>query len=738
MPNNPQDAEISPESDLEIVFGSSGQSIQESSLREQLLKYSIHGTLYFSYPIFDTADGALSADALLICNEYGLVLFDLNAPLPAGHADATSWLEEIDSRQDEIYRNMQAKLLQNRELVRRRSLVIEPNIITLYSSVEGFPEFDDRTISAVDNLLDLLSKFSPLPSEYKRPLNATIQRISTIKPRNKRENVKSTQSYGAKLQTIEKSIANLDSWQKKTAIAYPEGPQRIRGLAGSGKTIVLALKAAYLHARHPDWNIVVTYYSRSLRQQFRDLIRRFMYETKRDEPDWNKIQVIHSWGSRSEKGVYSEISMSAGVSPLSWSSARDKYGDRAFDGACKETLSSIKALKEHQPLYDAVLIDEAQDLPTSFFQMIYEATKSPKRIVWAYDELQNLGDYTMASPATLFGEDENGDPRITLRNLDGHPPQDIVLPVCYRNTPWALTVAHGIGFGVYRTITEKESTPLVQMFDDPALWEQIGYKSIEGTLSRGRHVKLQRKPECSPDFYSNPNQRIISPDESVQFYSFDNSFDQAEWIAEQIKIDLTERELLTSDILVIIPDAWTAKREYVHFSKSLRSRDIFSHLVGISSSRDEVFQDKSIAITHIHRAKGNEAPMVYVANSDRFYDGLQLAKKRNTLFTAITRSKAWVRVCGVGVKSRNLAEEFNKIKDNDFSLEFNYPTNDQIQKIRRIHRDRSDQEQKEIAQKITEMAEIIDLIRSGEMSIDSLPPETLSALQSILPKGTEE
>lgn len=738
MPSHSKDTNSSPESDLEIVFGSSGQSIQESGLREQLQGRPIHGTLYYSYPIFDTADGTLSADALLICNEHGLVLFDLNAPLPTGFDDVASWLDEVESRQDEIYRNMQAKLLQNRELVSRRSLVIDPHIVTLYSSIDGFPDYGDLTISDLDHLYELLSTFSPLPLEYERPLNATIQRISTIKPRNKRENVKSPQSYGAKLQTIERSIANLDSWQKKTAIAYPEGPQRIRGLAGSGKTIVLALKAAYLHARHPDWNIVVTYYSRSLRQQFRDLIRRFMYETKRDEPDWNKIQVIHSWGSRSEKGVYSEISMSAGVSPLSWSSARDKYGDRAFDGACKETLASINNLRTYSPLYDAVLVDEAQDLPTSFFQMIYSATKAPKRIVWAYDELQNLGDYTMASPATLFGEDESGDPRITLRNLDGHPPQDIILPVCYRNTPWALTVAHGIGFGVYRATTEKESTPLVQMFDDPDLWEQIGYRSIEGALSRGRHVKLQRKPECSPDFYSNPDQRIITPDESVQFHSFNNSLEQAEWIAEQIKIDLTERELLTSDILVIIPDAWTAKKEYSYISKSLRSRDIFSHLVGISSSRDEFFQEHSIAITHIHRAKGNEAPMVYVANSDRFYDGLQLAKKRNTLFTAITRSKAWVRVCGVGSKSKNLAREFNSIKSNDFSLEFDYPTNEQIQKIRRIHRDRSDQEQKEITQKITEMTEVIDLIRSGEMSIDSLPAETLSALQSILPRGADE
>ena len=44
---------------------------------------------------------------------------------------------------------------------------------------------------------------------------------------------------------LEKSIATLDQQQNRAAIETVEGVQRIRGLAGSGKTIVLAIKAAY-------------------------------------------------------------------------------------------------------------------------------------------------------------------------------------------------------------------------------------------------------------------------------------------------------------------------------------------------------------------------------------------------------------------------------------------------------------------------------------------------------------
>ena len=115
-----------------------------------------------------------------------------------------------------------------------------------------------------------------------------------------------------------------------------------------------------------------------------------MFETKRDEPDWSKIHVLHSWGSRSEKGVYSEIACRVGLEPLSWRNANNRYPGRPFDGICQEILAQMGESDLSKPLYDAILIDEAQDLPASFFQMVYAATNEPKRIVWAYDELQIL------------------------------------------------------------------------------------------------------------------------------------------------------------------------------------------------------------------------------------------------------------------------------------------------------------------------------------------------------------
>lgn len=62
---------------------------------------------------------------------------------------------------------------------------------------------------------------------------------------------------GLILNDIEGYIAKFDIEQKTAAIAEIEGPQRIRGLAGSGKTIVLTQKAAIYHLNHPDDTICI-------------------------------------------------------------------------------------------------------------------------------------------------------------------------------------------------------------------------------------------------------------------------------------------------------------------------------------------------------------------------------------------------------------------------------------------------------------------------------------------------
>jgi superfamily I DNA and RNA helicase len=528
---------------------------------------------------------------------------------PPSLSDDDGWAS-LKDEQDRLYYAIDANLSRHDTLRDYRRLAVEVEPIVLFPVAPNRSDAVKDRLAGLDNIAQVISDCPPIDKQYLRPLQSALQRVTTIKPHKKRENVTRPSSRGGILKEIEKGIANLDQWQKRAAIETPDGPQRIRGLAGSGKTVVLALKAAYLHSQHPEWNIAVTFHTLSLHQQIKDLIRRFSFEHLNDEPDWRHLRVMHSWGGRERDGLYTEIARHVDVVPRDFLHGKTRYGmNGAFQGICAELLAATNG-HAVEPLYDAVLIDEAQDLPPELFQLVYRFASDPKRIVWAYDELQTLSESVMPATNELFGQDQAGHPLVTLNNVEGRPRQDIILPVCYRNTPWSLTLAHGLGFGVYR-----RPKP-VQHFDDPALWREIGYQVVDGQLEPGEQVTIERNPNSYPDYFPN----LLEPDDAVVSRRFDHSVEQAEWIARRIKTNLTHDELESDDILVVLPIALTAKNDATELATAMQRYGIRSHLAGVVTSRDKIFVKGSVAMANIYRSKGNEAPMVYLVNAQSCHD----------------------------------------------------------------------------------------------------------------------
>lgn len=694
---------------LEVVYGENARSMPAQSLQTELNTLRVSGTLYLGYPVLSTADGKVFVDALLVSETHGLIAFDLSSNIegPRPTAEETA---EISNRQNQIYASIYNKLNTHAILRRGRSLAIKIGVVTYHTGLSVTIEEDDFVAAPPSGLPQVVTRFGQVPTEIFRALNAAVQRVSTLRPPNKRERVARADSRGAILKRIEREIANLDNWQNKGAIEYANGPQRIRGLAGSGKTVVLALKAAYLHVRHPEWRIAVTFSSRALYQQFRELIRRFTYDQIEDDPDWDRLLIMHAWGSTRESGVYSTVCAQYGISPMDWGAANSKYGNRSFEGVCEE-LNRVIATQGPKSVFDAVLVDEAQDQPTAFYRMLIKVVPEPYRIMWAYDDLQNLGDYEMRSEEELFGADANGQPLVRLRNEENRPKEDIVLPVCYRNTPWALATAHALGFGIYRP------QGLVQMFDAASIWPDIGYEVVGGQLELGQKVRLRRKQDSYPSYF----RELLDPADAVQASVFANEKDQYDALVTSVTRNLKEDELDHSDILVVLPNTYTSKKVGARVMSALAAADIQSHLVGVTTSRDEIFQKGSVAITHIHRAKGNEAAMVYIVNAEYCHGGFELSRKRNILFTAITRSRGWVRIFGVGAEMDGLAAECEAVRDHNYELSFDYPTQEQIGKMARVHRDMPENEKKQWRQKISTIEEVMKAIDAGEVPLDAVP-----------------
>jgi superfamily I DNA and RNA helicase len=227
-----------------------------------------------------------------------------------------------------------------------------------------------------------------------------------------------------------------------------------------------------------------------------------------------------------------------------------------------------------------------------------------------YDELQNLSGESLPSPEEIFGKKPDGTPRVQFHSLDpGRPRTDILLEKCYRNSRPVLVTAHALGFGIYRSPPKEANTGLVQMFDHPGLWEEVGYRVKNGRLEEGAEVVLERTDETSPKFLEEHSQI----DDLVQFHKFQSEEDQANWLIKDIQRNLDKDELRHDDIIVINPDPISTRNKVGPIRKMLYEKGINSHLAGVDTDPDIFFQpsDQSITFTGVHRAKGNEAGMVY-------------------------------------------------------------------------------------------------------------------------------
>ena len=696
---------------MHIVWGTTSKPESSNLLAEHFSDIEDeNSTLYIGYPILSGLEYTNTIDALLISKKKGVV---------AIHIVEGTNVENVESIQEDLYSKIYAKLFSNRNLIKKRQPLFRLEIIT-YAPACPSIEFDDEYPVFIDklSLIEWYERLDDANQDIHEILVSTIQSLTNIRGKRTKRISDDENSRGSKLNKLDESIANLDSRQSSAVIETIDGVQRIRGLAGSGKTIILALKVAYLHASS-DWNIAVTFNTRSLKGQFTRLINTFYIDQTGEEPDWDKIHILHAWGSAGEgnRGIYYETCLTSGAEYLDFGRAKNKYGyDSAFDGACKTTLKFIEDNNiDISGAYDVILVDEAQDFSGEFLKLCYALLNEPKRLVYAYDELQSLDEKILPSPEELFS--------VPLINEAGKPKSDIILEKCYRNPKQILTAAHAIGFGIYT-----ENNKLIQMFDDSNLWFDIGYKMTEGRFQDGEPVTLERTAETSPQFL----EKHSPESDIIQFCKWESEEEQENWIVKEIIKNIEVDDLRPEDIVVINPNALITRAAVGGIRAKLLESNIDSTLVGVSSSKDVFANEGKVAFTGIHRAKGNEAGMIYIINAEYCYTGWELARKRNTLFTAMTRAKAWVRVSGVGENMQGLVNEFDRLRANNFKLSFKYPTEEERAEIRTINRDLSNKEKMRIKKQSYELEQSIKAIESGQLKLDDISDDTKEILRKML------
>jgi superfamily I DNA and RNA helicase len=664
----------------------------------QKIEKKYNGTLFLGYPLIGLGQ---AIDSIFISEELGIVIFDL--------LEGPDF-EDREEIQDQLYNVISANLMKNKSLTMKRKLLVDIDVI---SFAPGCLQNEENFINCEDDLISFLDRKDKWVNFEKYENLLSVIQVATKIKKAEIKSFTTSDTRGAKISKMNQAISTLDHEQAKAVLETSDGLQRIRGLAGSGKTIVLAMKVAYLHSMFPEWKIGVTYHTRALKQQFENLITKFTIEQISQEPNDN-LKILQTWGSSNSPGIYYEYCKAHGIIYNDFGAAKYKaeYQD-PFDYVCEEAINNTK---EINPQFDIILIDEAQDVPESFIKLCYNFLTKEKRLIWAYDELQQLGTPQTLAIKDIFGEG------MEFENIQGKPKKDIILYKCYRNSKPVLVAAHALGFGIYR-----DEGP-VQMFSDKNLWEDVGYSITSGQLALGEDVVLERTTDSSPAFL----EQIDNESQIINCQCFDDFEKQIKWIADDIINNIKNEDLGFSDIMVIYSDAKHLQKRLGPLRRILLENDVDSHIAGVNTSPDDFFQNGSITFTSIYRAKGNEASFIYIVDSQFCYSGYNLQRKRNILFTAITRSKGWVRICGYGEDMEGLSEEFNRIRSNLYKLKFKYPTKEELNLIGTIYRDLSPREQKSLKKSNQSLSEISDYLKGGTIKKEDIPEDLRKSFLDLL------
>ncbi len=512
-------------------------------------------------------------------------------------------------------------------------------------------------IESLDKIKGYLEENDILNLEEVDALHSMLQKIYGLTVPDKRI-IENTNSYGSLIKARSEKINYFDNNQFNSVYKEIRSHLRIRGLAGSGKTILLVKKMAYMHYKNPSLELAYVFFTKSLKQYITELFMKFYKDfDKYSEPNMEKIHIIHSWGGKNIDGFYSKVCDINGFPKKTLNDARRDYRDEKdiFGALCSEVLQHNSIV----PMYDYVFVDEAQDFSLPFFKLVLKTLNYTGKMIYAYDELQSLNDNgIMPSKEEIFSNHDDC--------------EDINLDVCYRTPKEILVTAHALGLGIYRKTLDGKPG-IINMMQDCGVWKAVGYRVNSGQLKYGADVELDR------DEYIK-----FKPNDCIVIESVKNEYEQYKFVCNEINRLLKEEDIVPEDILVIDLDSRSLNENFACCREVLHNVNSEHKMHLVNTDNAIKFRVAgSVPYTTIFRAKGNEANIVFVLNVHN--KSSMLTYSRNRLFTAFTRAKFKVYALGIeGETLESIINEYNDIAKAGYKLQFKYPTEQELQNMRII------------------------------------------------------
>lgn len=661
-------------------------------LRSELKDYE--GILGYKMPSLGSKDSVEIPSFIIRSKHYGIIVIDIvSSKIIKFEEDFQYW---INPDNDEIYsrdiittnycRDIKNKLSKSTKLFNNKteaflfgdkknpvkSLVVFPdNKYNDFDGIDFINKIADKDYLTIIKEFILSCKSDDITEDQIDEIDSILEGTSVFN--RKRERI--LEEGKTRNDLIKKSLIQtfkLDSTQRSVALQVPNGPQRIRGLAGTGKTIILSMKAALTHISNENFKILFVFNTQSMYNQITSNIEKYTIEEASKAPDWNKLMVLHAWGGRRKEGLYSFLCSQYGLSP------KTLYETKHVLDPYQYIFSDFLAKKKEEivPIFDMVLIDEAQDFPPAFFETIYHIVKDPKRIIWAYDEFQSLNELKISEPASLFGLNKEGLPNLNNDSIEGQYDdgidKDYMLPNSYRNPRKVLVYAHGLGLGLY---SKNAKVPM----QDKYSWEARGYKILQpenkDKFEENDHIVVERPEKYSKNILEKliDESSHFSSDKIISFKNFDTINLELEFVINAIRLLITKDKIEPEEIVVISLDKSSAKNHFDFIRSKLNSYNILSITPGFVENSDLFKENGRITLTTAFRAKGNEANIVFVINSQKVISDSTL-RERNALFVSITRTRGWCFVTGNGEDAVVLKKEIDAIEKDYPKFEFDFPS----------------------------------------------------------------
>ncbi|MBW7901114.1 MAG: NERD domain-containing protein [Rhodocyclaceae bacterium] len=174
-------------------------------------------------------------------------------------------------------------------------------------------------------------------------------------------------------ETIPDLVRVMDAEQEKFARDLGDGHRLIHGVAGSGKTMILAYRCLHLARSGLDKPILVLCFNKTLAGRLRSLLQ------QRGVGDNVHIRHFHGWCKDMCDLYQLDLSAVGGG------------GEKTFDLQVKAVITGVDSGRVPKAQYSAILIDEGHDFEPDWFklvvQMLDPATDS---LLLAYDDVQGI------------------------------------------------------------------------------------------------------------------------------------------------------------------------------------------------------------------------------------------------------------------------------------------------------------------------------------------------------------